>query len=78
MVIVSDNPDPIGNPGVGNPIVGGSTLDVVLQGARARLLGPSSFTLPDAHTNDRIIDGINRFVFTVVDNAPASTTCGAG
>jgi len=74
-LIVSDNPDPIGNPGVGNPIVGGSTLNIELQkGGRARLVGPTSFTLPDAFTNNQIVDGINRFHFTVIDDQPTSAT----
>ena len=72
-LIVSDNPHPIGNPGVGNPIVGGSTLSISVDGSRARVVGLANFTLPDAMTFDRLIDGINRFHFTVLDNAPEST-----
>ncbi|MFQ5664877.1 MAG: Ig-like domain-containing protein [Candidatus Binatia bacterium] len=66
-LIVSDNPDPVGNPGVGNPIVGGSTVAVSVEGTRGRVAGISSFTLADAQTNDHIIDGVNRFQFSVVD-----------
>lgn len=73
-VTVSDNPDPIGNPGVGNPLVGGSTIDVSVNGTRGRIVGLSNFTLPDAQTLDRIVDGVNRFVFSVVDTSPASTS----
>jgi hypothetical protein len=73
-LIVSDNPNPIGNAGFGNPIVGGSTVSVTLNGTRGRLLGLDNFTLPDAQTNNLIIDGVNRFGFSVVDNAPDSTT----
>jgi len=72
-LIVSDNPDPIGRPGVGNPIVGGSTISVSVSGGRGRVLGISSFTLPDAQTNNLIVDGISRFFFTVIDNAPTSS-----
>lgn len=73
-LIISDNPDPLGNPGVGNPIVGGSTIGVTMQGGRGQVLGLSSFTIPDAQTNDRIIDGINRFQFSVSDDQPTATT----
>jgi len=73
-LIVSDNPNPILNPGVGNPIVGGSRLTVSIDGNRGRVVGLNSLTLPDASTNDRIIDGINRFQFSVIDKAPDSTT----
>ena len=73
-LIISDNPDPIGNPGVGNPIVGGSTVTMTVQGGRGQVLGVSSFTIGDAQTNDHIIDGVNRFLFTVGDNAPDSAT----
>jgi hypothetical protein len=73
-LIISDNPDPINNPGVGNPIVGGSTVGITVQGGRGQVLGLSNFTIPDAQTNDRIIDGINRFQFSVSDNQPSSTT----
>jgi hypothetical protein len=73
-LIVSDNPDPLGNPGVGNPLIGGSTVTVTVSGSRARVLGLSSFSLPDAQTVNRIIDGINRFSFAVTDNAPTSPT----
>jgi hypothetical protein len=73
-LIVSDNPNPIANPGVGNPIVGGSTVAVSVDGSRARVIGLSNFTMPDAMTFDQLIDGINRFRFTVLDNAPQSTT----
>ncbi len=72
-LIVSDNGDPIFNPGVGNPIVGGSRLSISIDGNRARVLGLSNLTLPDAFTNDQIVAGINRFEFTVVDKAPDST-----
>jgi hypothetical protein len=72
-LIISDNPDPIGNPGVGNPIVGGSAVSVTVQGGRGQVLGLSSFTIPDAQTNDRIVDGINRFQFSVSDNQPTAT-----
>jgi hypothetical protein len=72
-LIVSDNPDPIGNPGVGNPIVGGSQLAVTTDGNRARVVGLSDFTLPDAMTFNRLIDGINRFHFTVLDKDPEAT-----
>ena len=72
-LIISDNPDPIGNPGVGNPIVGGSNVTVAVQGGRGQVLGLSNFTIADAQTNNRIIDGINRFQFTVGDDAPNST-----
>ena len=77
-LIVSDNPDPIGNPGVGNPIIGGSAVNITLQGGRGQVLGLSSFTIPDAQTNDRIIDGINRFRFSVSDNLPTAPTSTAG
>jgi hypothetical protein len=73
-LIVSDNPDPLGNPGAGNPIVGGSKLNVSIDGNRGRVVGFSGFTLPDAMTFDHVVDGINRFQFTVVDKAPESTT----
>jgi len=73
-LIVSDNPDPLVNTGVGNPIVGGSTVAISVDGSRARVIGLSNFTLPDAITFDQLIDGINRFHFTVLDNAPQSTT----
>ena len=72
-LIISDNPDPIGNPGVGNPLVGGSRVAVTIDGGRAKALGIGSFALPDAFTNDQIVDGISRFHFTVVDNNPAAT-----
>ncbi len=73
-LIVSDNPDPIGNPGIGNPIVGGSGVSITVQGGRGQVLGLGSFTIPDAQTNDRIIDGINRFQFSVSDNQPTAGT----
>ncbi len=73
-LIISDNPDPIGNPGAGNPIVGGSTVSISISGARGRVLGVGEFTLPDTQTNNRIINGVNRFHFSVVDNAPTSST----
>lgn len=73
-LIVSDNPDPIGNPGVGNPIVGGSTINVSVDGTRGRIVGLSSITLPDAQTIDRIIEGVNRFEFSVMDASPNSTS----
>jgi hypothetical protein len=72
-LIVSDNPDPIGNPGVGNPLVGGSTVSISVDGSRARVIGLSDFTLPDVMTFDQLIDGINRFHFTVLDKVPDST-----
>lgn len=72
-LIVSDNPDPLGQPGVGNPIVGGSRINISVSGGRGRVLGLSSFTLPDAQTNNIIVDGISRFFFTIVDNSPTST-----
>lgn len=58
----------------GNPIVGGSTLSISINGARGRLLGPTNLTLADAQTLGQIIDGINRFKFSVVDNAPTAST----
>jgi Big-like domain-containing protein len=76
-LIISDNPDPLGQPGIGNPIVGGSTVTLAVIGDRGRVIGTSSFTLPDAQTNDLIIGGINRFEFTVGDTAPAATNASA-
>ena len=74
-LIVSDNPNPIGNPGVGNPIVGGSEISVRVDGDRGKVLGLNTFTVPDARTNNQIVDGISRFGFTVSDdNAEAETT----
>src|SRR5262249_41903900 len=35
-LIVSDNPDPFGNPGIGNPIVSGSQIAVTIDGSRGR------------------------------------------
>lgn len=60
--------------GVGNPIVGGSSLSISVDGARARVVGLTDFTLPDATTFGLIVDGINRFHFTVLDKAPESTS----
>jgi len=77
-LIISDNADPILNPGVGNPIVGGSAVSITLQGGRGQVLGLSSFTIPDAQTNNRIIDGINRFQFSVSDNQPTAPASTAG
>jgi hypothetical protein len=71
-LIISDNPDPIGNPGIGNPIVGGSNISVSVDGSRAKVLGFNSFTMPDALTNDLIVGGLSRFEFTVTDQAPNS------
>jgi hypothetical protein len=74
-LIVSDNPNPIGNPGVGNPIVGGSTISVSVDGDRAKVLGLSSFAVPDSLTHNQIVDGISRFTFSVGDdNVEAETT----
>jgi len=72
-LIVSDNPDPIGNPGVGNPIVSGSQLAITVQGSRARVLGLNTFTFGDGFTNDQLIDGLNRFHFSITDNDPQAT-----
>ncbi len=73
-LIISDNPDPIGNPGVGNPIVGGSTVSISVQGNRGRILGITTLTIPDTQTTNRIIDGVNRFQFSVTDSLPTSLT----
>ncbi|MFI5394749.1 MAG: Ig-like domain-containing protein [Candidatus Binatia bacterium] len=72
-LLVSDNPDMLGNPGVGNPIVGGSTVSISVSGGRGKINGVSSFTLPDAMTLDHL-SGINRFPFTVSDGNAAATT----
>jgi len=77
-LIVSDNPDPLGNPGFGNPLVGGSTINVTVQGSRGRVLGLANFTLPDVQTNNRIVDGINRFQFSITDAAPDAVTSETG
>jgi Bacterial Ig-like domain (group 1) len=72
-LLVSDNPDMLGSPGVGNPIVGGSTVSITVNGGRGKINGLSSFTLPDAMTLDHL-SGINRFPFSVSDGNPAATT----
>ncbi len=72
-LVVSDNPDMLGNPGVGNPIVGGSTINVSVSGGRARIVGTTSITLPDVQTFDQITE-VNRFPFSVVDANPSATT----
>jgi hypothetical protein len=58
----------------GNPIVGGSTIDITVQGSRAHLRGLSKITIVDAITFNEIVDGVSRFRFSVDDSAPASTT----
>lgn len=68
VLIVSDNPDPIGNPGAGNPLVSGSRIEVSYGGDRGRVVGLSDLTLGDIFTNNQIIDGANRFYFTLVDD----------
>jgi hypothetical protein len=77
-LIISDNPDPINNPGIGNPIVGGSGVSVTVQGGRGQVLGIANFTMADAQTNNRIIDGVNRFQFSVTDSQPTAATSTAG
>jgi len=75
VLLVSDNPDMLGNPGVGNPIVGGSAVNLSVSGNRARIVGATSFTLPDAMTFNYLTE-VNRFPFTVTDANPTSTTGG--
>jgi len=58
---------------VGNPIVGGSTVTLSVAGSRAQILGLTTFTIPDALSYNKIVDGVNRFRFRVVDAAPTSS-----
>ncbi|MFN8625445.1 MAG: Ig-like domain-containing protein [Candidatus Binatia bacterium] len=69
---VSDNPNMIGF-GVGNPIVGGSTVSLAVVGGRAKINGLSTFTLPDAQTLNQVNE-INKFPFTVTDGNPTAAT----
>ncbi len=73
VLIVSDNPDPLGNPGRGNPIVGGSRIEVTYGGTRGKVLGPSSLVMPDAFTNNLLVSGVNVFQFTLADSVVAPT-----
>jgi hypothetical protein len=53
-----------------NPIVSGSTIAISVDDP-GRVLGfPDSFEMPDVETFGQIIDGINRFTFTVIDDKP--------
>ena len=73
MLLVSDNPDMIGNPGVGNPIVGGSKVSIAVVGGRGKINSLSTFTLPDAQTLNHLTE-VNRFPFTVTDGNPTAAT----
>ena len=64
-LIVSDD--------LGNPIVWGSTVRISVQGSRGRLVGPATVTIPDAITFNQLVDGVNRFRFSVVDGEPAAS-----
>ncbi len=69
-LLVSDNPDPLTFPAVGNPLVGGSNIKIAYGGARGKILGVSDITLPDAFTNNHIVSGLSRFEFLLVDKQP--------
>lgn len=71
-VLVSDNPDMLGHPGVGNPIVGGSTVNISVIGERGKINSLSTFMLPDAQTLNHLTE-VNRFPFTVTDGDPTAT-----
>ena len=49
------------------PIVGGSEVSISTGGA-VRLLGPDSWTIPDAETFGTLANGVNVFFFSVADN----------
>jgi hypothetical protein len=54
----------------GNPIVGGSTVTITVEGG-LRLSGiNSTFTIPDTQTFGSLVPGANYFTFSVVDDAP--------
>ena len=51
-----------------NPLVGGSTISVEVDGSGVQLFGiPSSIALPDAETFGAFVSGLNRFTFVLVD-----------
>lgn len=59
-----------------NPIVGGSTVSITVQGSRAKVLGVSNFTIPDQLPKEpnTIELGLSQFLFSIADNAPTSAT----
>jgi len=61
-----------------NPLVGGSTIAVTLDGKGAVLQGvPSSFSLPDAESFGATVPGLNRFDFRVADDRDEMTLAGS-
>ncbi len=61
-----------------NSLVGGSTINVRLDGMGAQLAGiPATVTLPDSETFGSMVPGLNVFSFVVVDSEPNAPTAPA-
>ena len=58
-----------------NPLVGGSTISVALEGDGAEIVGiPGTITLPDAQSFGSLLPGLNSFTFFVIDSAQGEPT----
>jgi Bacterial Ig-like domain (group 1) len=61
-----------------NPLVGGSTVSVALEGGGASIAGiPGTITLPDSQSFGSLVPGLNTFSFFVVDDAQGEPTAPA-
>jgi len=60
-----------------NPLVGGSTISLFFDeddvDEEIATINPASFTVPDGHSFNQLVDGLTRFTFIVSDGNPSAT-----